>query len=165
MQAFFESSNEDEEDKAVFLNYDYEADVEFIPKLQKGLIISSCLSLVETLLREVCKEIELEFSLNGKGSYIQQFSQYIKTNTTIVIDKEFLKSFEAFGHLRNSFLHSLGYEIPQSSQQHLNSLTGGFSDIEAGVSGIHVDLCLKTLNDFGAFFQGVYWEDFELRDT
>jgi hypothetical protein len=139
-----------------------EHDFSMIPSIQKNLIICSSLSLIETLLKNVCKEIDEEYELNGKGSYIQQFNHYIKSRTNISMTKQFLKDFETFGHMRNSFIHQLdNRSIPIRTVNYLNSMTGPFSDINNGISNIHVELCLKLLGQFGSEFQKQYWDEFD----
>lgn len=154
---------EDGED--IVFGSDDSSDIDFLPKIQRGLVICTCLALVERLLKGVCEEVDPRFERNGKGSYVQQYSYFIRSNTTIKIDKEFLKSMESFGHLRNSFLHSLDEKVPLTSRDRLNSMTGIFADLDSGVSGIHVELCLRILNEFGASFQASYWNDYESKHS
>ena len=139
-----------------------EEDFYFIPQLQCSIVIVTCLSLVETLLRNVCIEIDQNADLGVKGSYIQRSHVFLKRRTDIRIPKSFLQAFECFGHLRNSFLHQLDHQIPSRSLESINHLTGPFADLSDGVKPIHVDLCLRMLNEFGEDFQRQYlkwWND------
>jgi hypothetical protein len=139
-----------------------EHDYDTIPYLQKQLILCSALTLVETLLSDVCTEINQNLILNGKGSYIQQYSHFLKQNTSIKISKKNLKDFEAFGHVRNAFIHHFGgSKIPTKSAEYINELCGEFLKIESDVSNVHVDLLLQILCEFGVYFQSEYWRDFE----
>jgi hypothetical protein len=133
-----------------------------IPSIQKNLIICASLTLVETLLREVCKEIDPDYELNLKGSYVQRFSHYIRSRTNISIKKNFLRDFETLGHLRNSFIHqSDNRSVPIETIDYINSITGPFVDISSGVSNIHVELFLNLLDHFGSDFQQQYWMEFD----
>ena len=138
-----------------FLQAD-EEDFYLIPDLQSSITIVTCLSLVEALLKNVCREIDQHAELGVKGSYIQRAHYFIKVKTDIRIPKSFLQAFECFGHLRNSFLHELDHQIPLRSVETINQLTGPFADLAQGVKPIHADLCLRTLNKFGEDFQDQY---------
>ncbi|MAD94174.1 MAG: hypothetical protein CML33_01605 [Rhodobacteraceae bacterium] len=133
-----------------------EADLYFIPDLQRALIIVAALALVETLMREVCKEIDPSLPLNDRGSYVQRYNHFLKKRAGITVAKEHLRAFENFGHLRNSFVHQLNYEVPVQTTEDINQMTGPFSDISEGVGSTHVELCLRLLNEFGENFQRQY---------
>ena len=138
-----------------------EFDFENIPKIQRNLILANIFTLIEKLLRDVCEEIDEEFILGGKGSYIQQYCHFIKNNSDIRFSKDFMKSFEAFGHLRNSFVHNFDViDVPPESEKHLEKLCGPFSNLNTGTENIHVDIFFKTASDFGEFFQNEYHKYF-----
>ena len=92
-------------DVQVLDGHEIEADFSNIPQIQRNLILSNIFTLIEKLLRDLCEEIDEEFILGGKGSYIQQYCHFIQSNSDVSFPKEFMKSFQAFGHLRNSFIH------------------------------------------------------------
>ena len=151
-------------DLEVFDGDEIEHDKSTIPKIQKNLILSNCIILVEKLLRDVCKEINDNYELNDKGSYIQKYYHVIKTFTSIKINKKYLKDFESFGHLRNSYMHQFDLEqVPQKSKEYINELTSKFVSIDKDITNIHIDLLLKILCDFGNDFQIAYWKDFDKR--
>ena len=79
----------------------------------------------------------------------------------MTFNKEYLRNFEAFGHIRNSYLHQLNIELPTSSILHLNKKTGPFLDIKKDISNKHVDICLNILNNFGKDLQEQYWKNFD----
>ena len=136
-------------------------DYEFIPFIQRCNIICTGLSLVESVLKKICRELNENYELNNKGSYIQQTINYIKKNTIMTFNKEYLRNFEAFGHIRNSYLHQLNIELPTSSILHLNKKTGPFLDIKKDISNKHVDICLNILNNFGKDLQEQYWKNYD----
>ena len=138
-----------------------ESDFTNIPKIQRNLVLTNILTLIEKLLRDVCFELDENFSLNGKGSYIQQYSYYIKNNCSILIAKNYLKSFEAFSHLRNSFVHKFDPKIiPPESRKHIEQLCGPFSSLDWGTENIHIEILFKVASDFGESFQNEYWKHF-----
>ena len=149
----------DDDGALLFLEAD-EEDFYFIPTLQRSLIIVSALAMVETLMREVCEEIDPSLPLNERGSYIQRYSHFLKKRADIHIAKNHLGAFENFGHLRNSFVHQLNHNVPENTSEAINQMTGPFADITAGVSATHVELCLRLLNEFGEDFQRQYVANF-----
>lgn len=139
-----------------------ESDIFNIPFIQRNLVISNVHTLVEKLLKDVCAEIDQNYMLNGKGSYIQQFYYFIKNNSSIEISKKHLKAFEAFGHLRNSYLHQFDFDsVPINSKKYINQLCGPFVQKEGRVSNIHVEVLIKIASEFGEEFQVSYWQDYE----
>ena len=143
-----------------------ENDYLVVPFMQRNLTICTTLSLVEALMKNVCAEIDANYMLNGKGSYIQQYHHFIRNHSTIRVPKKYMKSFETFGHIRNSFLHQLNHQaIPQTSIDHMDLLTGPFSELKDGLSNSHVELFLRTISDFGQDFQEQYWKDFEVSNV
>ena len=149
--------------QAIFIDGDEaEHDSFTIPQIQRNLILSNIFTLVERLMWDVCSEIDSEFKLNGKGSYIQQYCHYIQKNSAIKISKNSLKSFEAFGHLRNSFVHKFQInDIPEKSREHIEELCGPFLSLKGSTANMHVNMFFKVASDFGEDFQKEYWKDFD----
>lgn len=139
-----------------------ETDLFNIPHIQRNLVLSNVFTLIEKLLRDVCNEIDTNYVLNGKGSYIQQYHHFIKNNSSIEISKNYMRAFEAFGHLRNSYLHQFDLDsVPTSSKNYIDELCGPFVQKVEGVSNIHVEVLIKIASEFGEQFQNAYWRDHE----
>ncbi|MDC0069166.1 hypothetical protein OAL10_10305 [Gammaproteobacteria bacterium] len=146
------------------LDYDDEASSDYIniPYIQRNHTICTGYTLVEVLLREVCKELDEDFVLNDKGSYIQQHYHYIRQHTSIRIAKNYMKDFDSFGQLRNYFIHQFkDFKLPEATIEHLNLISGDLLKIEKGVTNAHVEVLLKTLSNFGSDFQNSYWAAFD----
>ena len=150
VSAFEHLSDDEVEEQYTVIQTDSE-DFTFLPMMQDLLAISTCIALVETLLKSLCETIAGEESIkyNPKGSYVQRYDHYLRKHSSIKIPKRFLRIFTSFGHLRNSFLHQLQPALPDIDQGFMNELTGPFVDIRKGVKKIHVDLCLRLTNEFG----------------
>lgn len=135
---------------------EWEHEREFIPEMQKNLLICMSLALVEKLLDQACKEIDPDRLVGSKGSYIQERVSFLKKMNAFSANKETMKVLTIFGQIRNSFIHQLNTNIPEVSVAAINELTGPFSDIASGISNIHVELLLSYLVSFGDEFQNSY---------
>lgn len=144
------------DDPLVIDGDEWEHEREFIPEMQKNLLVCMSLALVEKLLDQACKEIDPDRIVGNKGSYIQERISFLKKMNTFSADKETLKVLTIFGQIRNSFIHQLSANIPEASVVAINKLTGPFSDIARGLSNIHVELLLSYLVSFGDQFQNSY---------
>ena len=133
-----------------------EDDFDFIPLLQKSIIIVTCLSLVENLLRDTCQELGKTLKPEEGHSTISTACTLITECTDIQFSTEHLEAFDCFSHLRSAFLHRLDHKIEDANAARVNKLTGPFADITKGLTPVHVDLCLRVLNDFGESFQDQY---------
>lgn len=140
---------------------DPEHDLIFVPTLQRSSVICISLALTESMLKKICEESDPKFRLDGKGSYFQQYTQFLNRKIESKVPKDMMRAFEAFGHVRNSFMHQIDLSIPKTSMEYLNNLTGPFSDIKGGVTNIHVEICLETINKFGEIIQASYWKHFD----
>lgn len=152
------SDNFDYENTSYIDGDAWEHQKEFIPNMQTNIIICMSMSLVETLLDSICKEIDSNRIVSKRGSYIQEKISFLKKNNGVNIDKKYLKIFEVYGHIRNSFIHQLSFEIPDTSKEYINKLTGPFSDIKNGINNTHLDILLSHLLDFGHLMQKEYWD-------
>ena len=142
--------------------HEIETDLSNIPHIQRNLILSNVFTMIEKLLKDVCTEIDTNYTLNGKGSYIQQYYHFIKNNSSIEVPKKYLRAFEAFGHLRNSYLHQFDLDsVPIISKNYIDELCGPFVQKVEGVSNIHVEVLIKIASEFGEQFQTEYWRDYE----
>ena len=136
----------------------WEHEREFIPEMQKNLIVCMSLALVEKLLDQACNEIDSDRVVGYKGSYIQERVSFLRKINAFSADKETMKVLTIFGQVRNSFIHQLNTNIPDVSAASINQLTGPFADISDGISNVHVELLLSYLVSFGAEFQVAYHE-------
>ncbi len=139
-----------------------EHDKDVLPKIQRNLILCNGIVIVERLLKDVCEELDENYVLNGKGSIVQQYYNFITKRTSIVISKKNLKNIEVFSHIRNAYMHQFNSKsVPLTSIQYINKICGNFTDIKSEVSNVHVDMLMKVLCEFGKDFQLSYWQDYE----
>lgn len=143
-----------------------ENDFSFIPNLNANMNLCMILSCVEAFLKSLCLEIDKEFHPVKRGSYIDQYMNFITQKNGIAFGKEDRKILQYMGNIRNSFMHQMDIQsLPSEAIAYIDSLTQPFVFLRDGLSPMHVEILLKAVNKFGENTQIQYWRHFESQQT
>jgi hypothetical protein len=152
------------------LNEVIASDEEYFPEFLRGAVLSQGLTLLETMLDDVAKEVASALGETVKLDdrrmpYINRYILYLTKccGLDLEIPAHLWKRLDAIRELRNSYIHKLDRDLPSEIRATLESLVVGIPNSDTAIDNEFVEHGLDVVVEVGKKVELAFWQWFEAR--
>jgi len=147
-------------------------DIEKFPEFLMSSVITFEISILETCLLELSREIAkdrgipLDIEDRSNWSFLDKYLYWLRVKAGLEIDydPDVYRTIDAVRMVRNSFIHKLGNDIPEKAKKIIRKMLQGQTDDNIKVNEEFVEASFENIAEFVKQAEYAYIEDWEERN-